>query len=185
MEWNRSETLPLGRQRCVYCHGVGLRQTESGEVACKCVFRAIFRICYRRFRECAGASQDSTRVSLERAVSSDRGGVWGRKEEEYAADFCNLARRSLSESDHKIFRFHFLLGADWKLCCRKLGLERGLFFHAVYRIENTLGRVFHDTQPYPLYPLEDYFAGPRRQHQATVVSMPAKPAVAPPVKHAA
>jgi hypothetical protein len=30
----------------------------------------------------------------------------------------------------------------WKLCCRQLGTDRGNFFHAVYRIEQKLGRVF-------------------------------------------
>ena len=185
MEWNRSETLPLGREKCVYCHGAGMRATERGDVPCKCVFRSIFRICLRRFRECAAETSDSSRISLERAVVSERGGSWGRKEEEYTADFCNIARRHLSEADHQIFRFHFLLGADYRLCCRRLKMDRGTFFHAVYRIENTLGRAFHDTQPYPLYPLHDYFSGPRRQHSAIVVPMPQKAPVAAPLKRAA
>lgn len=185
MEWNRSETLPLGRVKCVYCHGVGLRRIDQGEVPCKCVFRAIFRICYRRFRECAAVTCDSSRISLERAVVAERGGSWGRKEEEYAADFCNVARRTLSEADHLIFRYHFLLGADSRLCCRKLGMDRGLFFHAVYRIENMLGRALHDTEPYPLYPLEDYFAGPRRKHSAAFVPIRRdRPAVTAPLKAA-
>src|SRR5688500_10897939 len=119
MEWNRSETLPLGREKCVYCHGVGQRATEKGEVPCNCVLRTVFRICYRRFRECAASSADSSRISMEKGAAAERGSCWGRKEEEYVADFCNIARRHLSESDHRIFRFHFLLGADSKLCCRK------------------------------------------------------------------
>jgi len=36
-------------------------------------------------------------------------------------------KRVLEEDEFKIFRFHFLLGADWKLCCQRLNLDRGDF----------------------------------------------------------
>jgi len=86
----------------------------------------------------------------------------GRKDEEFVADFCLVARRALSDSEHKLFRYHFLLGADWKLCTRKLGIDRGTFFHRVYRIEQKLGRVFRELEPYGLFPLDEYFHGPSR-----------------------
>ena len=75
------------------------------------------------------------------------------------ADFCLVSRRSLDPSEHQVFRFHFLLGADWRLCCRQLKIDRGNFFHIVYRIEQKLGHVFAELEPYPLYPLNEYFAG--------------------------
>jgi len=78
------------------------------------------------------------------------------------ADFCLVARRTLDDREHQIFRFHFLLGADWKLCGRRLEMDRGMFFHSVYRIEEKLGRVFRELEPYPLFPLDDYFSGPSR-----------------------
>jgi hypothetical protein len=87
------------------------------------------------------------------------GRIYGRKMEEYAADICLVARRTLDEDDHRIFRFYFLLGADWKLCCGRLSLDRGSFFHKVYSVEEKLGRAFAELEPYPLYPLDDYFAG--------------------------
>ncbi len=68
--------------------------------------------------------------------------VWGRRDEEYIADFCLVSRRFLDDEEYKLFRFHFLLGADWKLCCRQLKMERGLFFHSIYRMQQKLGRVF-------------------------------------------
>jgi hypothetical protein len=89
------------------------------------------------------------------------------------ADFLLVVRRSLSEQDHRLFRFHYLLGADWRLCCRKLGMEKGSFFHAVYRIQSQLGRVFRELEPYSLYPLSDYFTpGLRSRTSAKVVEMP-------------
>jgi hypothetical protein len=40
-----------------------------------------------------------------------------------------------------------------------LKIDRGTFFHEVYRIEQLLGRRFADLEPYPLYPVNEYFAG--------------------------
>ena len=67
--------------------------------------------------------------------------------------------RALTPEEYSIFKYHFLLGADWKLCCMRLKIDRGDFFHSVYRIEQTLGRTFRELQPYGLYPLAEYFGG--------------------------
>lgn len=76
--------------------------------------------------------------------------------------FCLISKRVLDDLEQKIFLYHFLLAADWKLCTRKLGMDRGNFFHAIYRIEQKVGRVFRELQPYPLFPLDEYFFGPSR-----------------------
>ncbi len=96
----------------------------------------------------------------------DRRQVWGRRDEEYIADFSLVAKRVLSEDEYRIFRFHFLLGADWRLCCRQLKMDRGTFFHEVYRIQRKLGRVFRELEPYALYPLDEYFGGSVRKELA-------------------
>jgi len=113
-----------------------------------------------------------------RAVRARRRG--GEKDEEYSADFCLVARRALDESEHRLFRYHFLLGADWKMCTRKLGIDRGNFFHAVYRIEQKLGRVFRELQPYPLFPLDEYFHGPSRLTPGRVITSAQAPQARPP-----
>jgi hypothetical protein len=41
-------------------------------------------------------------------------------------------------------------------------MDRGNFFHAVYRIEQRLGRMFRELEPYSLFPLDEYFNGPSR-----------------------
>ena len=103
--------------------------------------------------------------------------TWGRKDEEYIADFCLISKRVLDEEEYRIFKFHYLLGADWKLCCRRLKMDRGNFFHAVYRIQQKLGRVFRELQPYALYPLDEYFGGTMRNElpaeYRNLVTMPA------------
>jgi hypothetical protein len=158
MEWNRSETLALSAAKCVTCGGEGLRPKVKGEVApCNCVLRSVFRICFERYVQCANKSLYESRVSLENGATRDPGGCWSRKNEEYVADFDLIVKRTLAEDEYKLFRFHFVLGADWRLCCRKTGMEKGVFFHTIYRIQQKLGRAFCDTLPYPLYPVRDYF----------------------------
>lgn len=96
---------------------------------------------------------------MEHCSGKDSRRTYGRRDEEYIADFCLVSRRALDEFEYRIFRFHFLLGADWKLCCRRLNIDRGTFFHAVYRIEEKLGRVYRELEPYGLFPLDEYFGG--------------------------
>ena len=103
-----------------------------------------------------------TRVVLEPVRGKDRKYFYSRKDEEYMADFLLVSRRTLDPADYRIFKYHFLFGADWRLCCRQLKMDRGDFFHAVYRIEQVLGRTFRELQPYGLYPLDEYFASWRR-----------------------
>jgi hypothetical protein len=171
MDWSRSETLALAMHRCTHCHGSGLRLGRKNVLApCNCVLRAIFRACYRRFVSCATQERQCSRIGLEPQLGRQRPLTWGRKDEEDLADFCLVSRRNLEDFEYRLFRYHFLLGADWKLCCRRLGLERGNFFHAVYRIEQKLGRVFRELEPYSLFPLDEYFQGPSRFQAAQAVT---------------
>jgi len=160
MRWNRSNAVGVAKASCAYCHGYGTRFVKNGrEVPCNCALRAIFRACLARFRNCAESGAHLGTVSLEFCSGRNTRRIYSRKSEEYMADFCLVSRRALNEQEHRIFRYHFLLGADWKLCCRKLNMDRGNFFHAVYSIEQKLGRTFAELEPYPLYPLRDYFSG--------------------------
>jgi len=148
---------------------------KTKESPCNCVFRAAFRACWNRFRQCAATQSYGTGISLEVNQGRDGRRSYSRKREEYMADFCLVAKRTLNWDEHRVFRFHFLLGADWKLCCRQLSMDRGTFFHCVYRVEKKLGRTFAELKPYPLYPVADYFAGSIRH---AVRSAPAAPLLA-------
>ena len=107
-----------------------------------------------------------SKVTLDGASPHSRRAVWGRKDEEFVADFMLIAKRTLNRAEHQLFRFHYLLGADWRLCCKRLNVEKGIFFHAVYRVEQKLGRVLRELQPYSLYPLDEYFNGVTLEHKA-------------------
>lgn len=158
MQWNRTNLIGLAKASCTYCQGHGLRLIHKDkEVPCNCVFRAMFRSCYNRFRECAIMGAQPGKVSLESGKGPTGHAIYSRKREEYAADFVIVSRRVLTEEELRIFRFHFLLGADWRLCCDQLRMDRGDFFHMVYRIEQVLGKTFATLEPYGLYPLAEYF----------------------------
>jgi hypothetical protein len=179
MDWSRSETLALAMHQCTHCHGSGLRLGRKNVLApCNCVLRMIFRVCYRRFVACATQEKYLSQIGLEPQMGRQRPMTWGRKDEEYMADFCLVSRRSLDDFEYRLFRYHFLLAADWRLCSRKLGLDRGNFFHAVYRIEQKLGRIFRELEPYSLFPVDEYFHGPSRL-QLTQPSKPKRKPVTP------
>jgi len=156
MFWNRSNAIGLATASCSQCRGHGLRDDAT---PCGCVLRAIFRACYTRFRELATLGPHIGTAALEFSPSPSGSRMYGRKYEEFVADFCLIARRELDEVEYKLFRYMFVLGADWKLAGARMNLDRGGLFHVVYRIEEKLGRQFAEVEPYPLYPLDEYFGG--------------------------
>lgn len=125
-----------------------------------------------------------SRVSLESNPGKQRKSVWGMKNEEYMADFCLVSRRHLTDYEYKVFKFHFLHGADWKLCCRQLNIDRGTFFHEVYRIQQKLGRIFRELEPHALFPLDEYFNGtPRSIEASTTTPFKVEPESTAPLKN--
>jgi hypothetical protein len=129
------------------------------EIPCDCTLRAIFRACLTGFVECVALGERTASVSWEPCYGPTGGRVFSRKREEFIADFLKVTERVLTAEEYRIFRYHFLLGADYILCCQKLNMDRGSFFHELYRIEEKLGRTYAQLKPYPLYPLRDYFGG--------------------------
>ena len=185
MEWNRSNTIGLASESCCSCKGDGMRAVyEDKHAPCNCVFRAAFRACYARFRECAISGEQPGSVSWE--ILGGPGGrrTYSRKHEEYMADFTLIARRVLDDFDYRIFRYYHVLGADWKLSSKFFKMDRGNFWHAVYRIEQKLGRAYCEVVPYPLFPLDEYFGWTVRTSpvQALVPKQKRSPRLDPPLK---
>ncbi len=176
-DWSSSEAVALAKEGCTHCLGIGLRRGgRAQDVPCSCVLRHIFRTCYAKFRYCASREKHMGRVRLEPMTGKDGSYCWAMKDEEFMADFCLVSRRALDDLEYKIFRFHFLLGGNWKLCCRRLNMDRGSFFHQLYRIEQKLGRVYRELRPHALFPLDEYFGGTVRkqlpQSYQNVLQMP-------------
>ncbi len=185
MLWTRSNTLALATHKCVVCRGSGLTLGRAGTLkACECVLRGIFKVCHNRFRHCVTREKYMSKVTLEIHSGPNRRGTWGRKQEEYIADFLKVTENALTAEEFTIFKYRFLLGADWKLCIRKLKIERGPFFHAVYRIQTKLGQVFSELEPYALFPLDEYFGTAHRNEPVQALEPKAEKIVPirPPLK---
>lgn len=179
MIFNRFNCLAIARTGCVDCNGLGIRgvtanvngHKELVETPCFCALRSIFRACYARLRYCVARQEHISTVSIETWCAHQGPRAFARRNEDFIADFCSIAKKSLTPAEHKVFRFHYLLGADWSLCCRYLGMTRGNYFHTIYRIEELLGRAFASVQPYALYPTSDYF-GDVSAHQGPFMPRP-------------
>ena len=164
MNWTRSQCIGLSDVDCVYCHGNGTRELAHrrvNEVPCNCVFRGAFRACLGKYRQCQAEQGRISAVNLGRRVACSKTSVvsYGFTRTEFTADFDLVARRHLCQADYDIFRLHFLHGADWRQCCAVLKVARGNCYHAIYRIQQILGRAFAEIEPYGLWPLDEYFGG--------------------------
>jgi hypothetical protein len=165
MQCNKRDLGYLARLNCPLCGGMGYEELKrQGVLPCKCALGNVFRACYARFRDCVHDGRALSRVRFERSANghSNRGS-WSLKREEYMADFELVARRTLKPGPYQLFRFHFILGASISMCSKRLGISRSATRHAVERIEGILGEVFVMLQPYPLYPLSDYFNNRRAE----------------------
>jgi hypothetical protein len=119
----------------------------------------MFRAVMRKFRECEAGGGRLQPIILDgtNAPRYRRSGHV-RKREEFAADVYLTAVRTLTDpTELNLFKYHYCFGADFKLCCQKLGMTRGNFFHACYRVEQKLGKVFQELKPYGLFPTDEYF----------------------------
>lgn len=167
MRLTRADALAMAKASCTFCHGFGMRPVlRASDVVCGCVWREVFRVVMRRFRACSRASYSVRCVQWDHCSGVTGYRAYSRPREEFCADVWLIAARVLLPADLRLFRLHYLLGADWRLCCPRLGIDRGNFFHRVYCVEELLGRSFAEVRPYPLYPLAAYFAGELRRGAA-------------------
>lgn len=155
-EWTRSRTLALSDARCVKCDGVGLIRGRYGVTACGCVRRRICRTVVAKMLQIL-QEQGGKASSVTDRTPQSRVFTYSRPREEFLADAFLIARRSLAPDEYDCFRFAMLLGADWKLMCRRLRLDRGNYYHLLYRTEEKLGLAWAETAPYPLWPICEYF----------------------------
>lgn len=163
--WTESDCMALALVTCNCCFGSGCYSagTTGRLKVCNCVLRAVFRACYAKWQE-VGDGQLAARIGSSanhpqaRRALGRRAWFWARPREEFRADFELIARRTLDTAHYAVFRLHFLEGLDWKACCRRLRIDRGNFFHSIYRVEERLGRAYREAAPYALFPVYDYFS---------------------------
>ena len=150
------ELLMAAFQRCTKCYGLGYT-LYPGPKVCNCALRGIFKVCYQRYNLLRFKQESALTHLCYRKTSVRTGFVWCRQDEEYIADFYLLTRRSLSLRDLELWKLYFEQGRPWGVCAAVLRTNRGNFYHGVYKIEQTLGRLLWELEPYPLFPLYGYF----------------------------
>lgn len=163
---------------CVFCRGLGLRKTErkGEEKPCGCVFRAIFKACFQRYRYCLDNTGRLRPMVLEMIPGPKGLRFYGRKNEEFIADFDLISKRVLSELEQGVLEWYFRRGQDWKVCTEKLGINRAKLFYTVYAVQEKLGKAFRETAPYALFPLDEYFQSQSNERLAKRAVRPAAPA---------
>jgi hypothetical protein len=167
MQWTHSETIGLASAKCTKCHGAGLvpGSRRKWDEPCRCVLRAVFTACLNHYHYCAAQEPFRSRVVLHPVKGQDSNASWSRKNEDFICDFYLIAKRTLPEREFKIFRLHFLAGHPWRDCCLRLEIDRGTFYHAVYRIAELMGRTYREIEPYALFPCDEYFGGVTRKQK--------------------
>ncbi len=152
-QWSPQSIVDLANPRCMKCRGLG---TSHKPGPCGCVLRRVFNICYHKYESITSSDRYQSKVTT-------RGGINAcRPNEEYVADFVLIGRRVLSTHPkllQQVFELHILRGLESLICVNKIRtVNRGRFFHGVYKVQELLGREFHDLTPYALYPLQSYFS---------------------------
>lgn len=158
--------------RCRACRGTGEVTNRDAARVCHCVYRRVFRACMRRYEESRAFGGLVCGAGLAQPVSRCEGlspEPRAYREAAYTADIELTAKRALTGRTvaRAIWWYHFIHGCDWANCIRLiryqvgLPLNRGNYFHEVYRTEVMLGRVFLEMRPYSLCP-QEYFGFYRR-----------------------
>jgi len=103
-------------------------------------------------------------VVFERRINGRRAYcTFHRPRQEFRVDFEAIGRRVLDARRRPVFELHFLCGLDWRVCTGLLHMDRGDFFHDVYRVEAAVGRALREMEPHGLYPTWGYFDGRQKQ----------------------
>lgn len=154
----------MAKPLCWHCGGVGYRDADR-LLVCRCVMRRVFAACLDRCRQgTAVTGVQGVYGSWPRPTTgSHTGGLrpsqsWGWQDAEFRADFSSAARRCLDAEDYEIFRRHFLMRLPYRRTVAQLNMSRSEYWQAVYRIEAQVGLACITTAPYPLWPIDEYFA---------------------------
>ena len=143
-----SQYIALALVGCVRCKGLG----TSGQGACICVDRSVFRIVLAKFRQCATGGHLVRPLNIDgtsgpRAKVSD-----GRKNEEYWQMLVGVqAHPNQSNRMGYLPLSSICWGPIGNCAARRLKMDRGNFFMRIPH-RGKAGQVFRELQPYALYP---------------------------------
>ncbi|MCC7235585.1 MAG: hypothetical protein IT163_09800 [Bryobacterales bacterium] len=149
--------LALCLPSCTSCHGIGRYLSRGRSNTCRCVYRKVFDLVMTQVHNRTGYAHDFKKQTF--------------KQSEWLADVQLLAMRALDghELSKTIYRLGCVEDRDYKVVSAKVGLSRGNYFHAVYRMKEVVGRAWLETKPHAVYPTDQYFSLelPDAQHKRT------------------
>ncbi len=143
---NPGIALALCFQDCTRCCGIGRYLGRNEWRRCPCVYRKVFDLVMAQVHRRLGYADYFRKQSF--------------RQSEWLADVQLLAMRALAgnELNQTIYRLGCVEDRDFRVVCAKLGLSRGNYFHAVYRVKVSVGRAWLETKPYGVFPLDQYFS---------------------------
>ena len=151
--WPEEQLMMLARPACASCKGRGWVPVSDRAEVCACVYRAVCRSSMEAYRN---APLRSVLVRWHMRRGSRLMSTWSRPLEEFRADIERIVSRVLNRTEQRIWREHMVERREWREVAPRVGMDRGNFYHAVYRIEKKLGRAFAELRPYPLWPWWEY-----------------------------
>lgn len=166
--WTRPMVVSLSHAMCTTCQGTGTRSGRRSRLTCRCVLRNVFDRVRAFATNAVHQEGNISQVSYIQSAHSINRRSYGMPVSEFRADFNLVVRRAiqkrfsnkfLADLHLKIFDLHLSRGFCWYNVAQLVGLDRGNFFHCVYRIKMVAGRAFVEGRV-PLYPINEYFSIP-------------------------
>jgi hypothetical protein len=136
------------------------------------VYKAIFSICYTRYRLCLSKYSFWPLIIDGLARSKGKGGR-GLPNVEYCVDFELTARRALSPFEYAIFKHHYIDGLDAPGVCRTMGISEPVYNGRITMLRVNLGQRYALLKPFPLLP-DIYFNADRHTHDVRPLPIPAQ-----------
>lgn len=157
------EIRALAKARCETCMGLGQRlnlKTGQPQGPCRCAIFRLFRICHNKYRDCGRNMEHYSAVSFTRTGGGPGGRNFGRKNEEYRADFFLIASRTLRRgtAEHRFFKIRYIEDNGRAETQRALHLTRAEYDRLDDRVVYAAGKAFMTNEPSTIYPFDSYFS---------------------------
>lgn len=97
-----------------------------------------------RFRQCVDGAKHFGPATIEASISNGMSAL-GSRNREFSARFIELSQYTLSAFEYRLFNYHFLLGANSVLCCRKMNIDLNTFSETVRQLQEKVGKALATT----------------------------------------
>ncbi len=149
--WRQGAACAMAQSTCTLCAGLGRKRgLGKAERVCECVYRRVFRACFREYREIRQQALESE-AHLARYSVQKTGGCalgWHRPASNFVCDFELTGRRVLEGFDRQTFE-RYVIGqlGEGKVSCHR----------SLDRVRIRAGQAFAELKPYGLWPVRDYY----------------------------